>query len=191
DPTYRVSLDLFVRKQTFDEYHFQPHLAPSEVAASLRLAYLVGVAQNRPEVTKQAINFANQVTQYFKTNEYASFVNKFGVGRIADIIDELDRSAVDVLAHIMVDRTIPLQDRMTVWAGVDRVDPELRARVYDRARPVIERELENREIGTVLAIDQVLPAPVNLDAVRVLMEAERRAREVERPGIERDPLQRR
>ncbi len=160
------------------------------MAASLRLADLVGVAQNRPRVTRDAIRFANEVTQYFKKNEYAAFVNKFGVQRIGDIIGALERSAVDVLALLMVDRTIPLADRMTVWAGVDEVDPELRGRVYDRVKPVIEHELQTRQIGTVLGIDQVLPAPANLEMVRAIMEAERRTREAERP-VERDPLQRR
>ena len=91
---------------------------------------------------------------------------------------------------LMVDRTVPLEDRMTVWAGVDRVNPELRARIYDRIRPVIERELQTRQIGDVLPIDQVIPAPANLDVVRVLMEAERRAKEAG-PPVERDPLRRR
>ena len=190
DPSYRIPVDIFVRKQTFDEYQFQPHMAPSEVAASLRLAYLVGVAQNRPEVTQRAIGFAKEVTEYFKGNEYSNFVNKFGVQRIGDIIDRLERSAVDVLGFLMIDRTVPLLDRMTVWAGVDEVGPELRGRVYDRVKPVIEHELQTRQIGAVLSIDQVLPAPANLEVVRVIMEAERRARGAERP-VERDPLRRR
>ena len=190
NPTYRLPLDVFVRNETFDEYQYQPHIAPSDVFASLTQAFKVGVLQGRPEVTRNAINFANAVTEYFKDNEY-SFVNKFGVNRIGGIIGELEQIAAAVLGYVMIDRSIHLADRMAIWAGADEVDSDLRGRVYDRIRGPIEAELAARPIGQIYTVDQVIPPPPNLDLVRNLMELERQARQARAAEAERDPFRRR
>ena len=45
---YAIPLDIFVANETRGEYDRQPHLATSDVAASLRYGFRVGVGQNRP-----------------------------------------------------------------------------------------------------------------------------------------------
>ncbi len=80
NPDYSLPLDVFVWKQTLNEYEFQPHLAPSDVAASLRYGFVMGLGQDRPELLEQSKEFAKKVTEYFKGNEYNNYVNKFGRG---------------------------------------------------------------------------------------------------------------
>ncbi|MHC4416400.1 MAG: hypothetical protein ACYS0G_14085, partial [Planctomycetota bacterium] len=96
NPKYDVDLDVFVWREVEAEYEFQPHLAPSDVAASIRYAYRVGIGLNRPEVFEQAVTFANRITTHFRENKYNDFETKMGTGRLKDLIGQLENSAVTV-----------------------------------------------------------------------------------------------
>ncbi|UCD75137.1 MAG: hypothetical protein JSV91_15305, partial [Phycisphaerales bacterium] len=128
---YKIPLDVFVRNETREQYQSQPYLAPSDVMAALRHGYLAGIVHNRPDILQGAVRFADEVTEYFQNNEYFDFNSKFGTGRMRDLITQINESAVVVFAQLMIDRTIDIEDRLTLWAQVDRHIPDLRVRVYD------------------------------------------------------------
>lgn len=176
---YRWSqpLDVFVREEVRDQYQFQPHLAPSDVAASLRYGLRYGIGQNRPEVWEQAIHFARQVTDFFKGNDYYDYVNKFGRGRMSEIIGALENSAETALLQLMTDTTIPLEERLTVWRQIDEYEPQLRLRIYDWVRPSIEQQYNNHPMSTRFTLAQVFPTPRGIEAYRAQMARERAARE--------------
>jgi hypothetical protein len=188
---YKMPLDVWVWKETKDNYDQQPHLAPSEVAAGLRHGFIVGIGYNQPEVLRDAIQFADKVTEYFKGNRYFDFENKFGRGRMKELIAELERTAEAVLFSVMVDRSIPLEDRITIWNQVDQYIPSLRARVYDQLKPALAAELQSSVWSRKYGIDDVLSVPPDLEIVRVRMAEERRQREQELEEMgERDTIER-
>ena len=174
NPEWKLDLDVFVWLQTKEQYEFQPHLAPSDVAASLRYGYLQGLAQDRPKVLEDALEFAGKVTEFFQGNEYYDYENKFGRGRMSELISALEDSALVVFAQVMIDRSIPLPQRMTMWRKADSVTADLRGWSYDRIKPQIERELATSPFGQKLTVDDVIPAPPNLEAMRLrFAEAEK------------------
>jgi hypothetical protein len=169
---YRVPLERFVQKEVYDQYQFQPHLAPSDVAASFRYGLLYGLGQGDLELFRQAVEFADQVTTYFKNDEYNFYNTKFGEGRMRDIIKGVGDSAAIALALLMVDPSLRMEDRITVWSQVDRVDPELRARVYDEVRAPFEKQFATHFLSRRYTLDQALPQPPNLEQVRAKMAQE-------------------
>jgi len=166
NPEWSVPLEVFVRKETFDNYDAQPHLALSDVAASLRYGYLVGICRDRPEVLRDAINFANEVTDFFKGNRYYNFVNKFGVGRMKDLLGQLNDTAIIVFAQLMIDRSLPMPERMTLWSQVDKYLPGIRVRAYDIIAPTLAQELSTSPWGKRYTLAEVLPEPPGLDEYR-------------------------
>ncbi|MHC4968020.1 MAG: hypothetical protein ACYTF4_05315 [Planctomycetota bacterium] len=67
---YSQRLDDFVRKQLEGEIEMQPHIAPSEVAASLRSGFLLGYGgKPDPDIFRRSVEFANYVTEYFKRRD--------------------------------------------------------------------------------------------------------------------------
>lgn len=177
DPRWSQPLDVFVREEVRDQYQFQPHLAPSDVAASLRYGLRVGIGQNRPEVWEQAVHFASQVTEFFKRNEYYDFENKFGRGRMSEIIGALETSAETALLQLMTDTTIPLEERLTIWRQIDQYQPQLRLRVFDWIRPSIVQQFNSHPLSTKFALEQVFPTPPGIEAYRAHLAREREARE--------------
>jgi hypothetical protein len=188
---YRVPLEAFVRKEVFDQYQWQPHLAPSDVAASFRYGYLHGLGQGRPELFQEAVHFAAQVTEYFKGNQYNDFVTKWGEGRMKDIVKGVEDSAAVALALLMMDQSVRMEDRITVWSQVDKVDPELRARVYDDIRPQFENQFKTHFLSRKYTLAEALPEPPNLEAVRQKMAQEIAAWEKERQAAPDTAFQRR
>jgi hypothetical protein len=176
---WSLPLDVFVRDQVREQYEFQPHLAPSDVAASLRYGIRVGIGQNRPEVYEQALHFANQVTEFFKGNEYYDYVNKFGRGRMAEIIGQLEQSVEIAFLQLMTDPTITLEERLTIWRQIDQHEPQLRLRVYDYIRPSIEQQYNTNPLSQRFTLAQVFPTPRGIEAYRVRMAQERAAREAQ------------
>lgn len=206
NPKFSLPLDVFVYEETFDQYQAQPHLAPRDVAASLRHGFNVSLLHGRPEVLRDALRFAKQVTDWFKNNSWNDYETKFGEGRIKDIIGGLDASAEIIYLETITNPMIPLVDRMTMWRNTDRVEgevirsmpqllnrsmPLLRALVYDRAKPIIEQQLANNELVLRYTIDEVFPAPPGLDAARQFLiqrQQQRQLEEQERRA--RDPISR-
>ena len=163
---YKVPLDVWVSKETEGKYERVPAVAISDVTSALRYAYRVGIGQNKPELFKEALNFAHQVTREFKTNEYNNYVTKFGTGRIKDIIGSLESSAQITFEQLMLDPTIPIEERMAIWAGVDRLQQGLRPRVYDRIIPRLTAQYERHPLSNVRPFDAAFPQPPGLDAWR-------------------------
>lgn len=187
---WSLPLDAFVRDQIQDEYQYQPHLAPSEVAASLRYGIRIGIGQGRTEVYEQAVQFARQVTEYFKGNEYNNYVNKFGRGRMSEIIGQLEQSAEIAFLQVMTDTTIPLEERLTIWRQVANVQPELRLRVYDHIRPSIEQQFARHPLNQEFSLEQLFPEPPGIESYRLRMAREREAREQQREQRQPDAIDR-
>lgn len=192
DPRWRLPLDVFVRNEIRGEYSFQPHIAPSEVASALRYGMRVGVGQNRPDVWEQSLQFADWVTEYFKGNEYNNFVNKFGRGRMQELLGQLENSVEIAFLQLMTDPRITLEERLGIWRQMEQFNPEVRLRVYDHIRPAIQRQFNRNALSTRYSIDELFPPPAGLEAYREQMARERAAREEalreqrERQTIERN-----
>jgi hypothetical protein len=192
NPIYSMPLDVFVRDQVQAEYAFQPHLAPSEVAAALRRGIRVGVINDRQDVFEQSLIFAQRVTEYFKGNEYYEFVNKFGRGRMNELIQQLEGSLETAFEQLMRDPTVPLQERLTIWRQIDRFEPRLRVRVYDRVKPHIEQQFAMNPLAQRFELAQVFPQPPGIDAYRAQLARQRAEREQRlQEEREREAIQRR
>ncbi|MDP7008305.1 MAG: hypothetical protein QGI78_01900 [Phycisphaerales bacterium] len=175
--SYAIPLDVWVKNKTQGEYERQPLLAVSDVAASLRYAFRAGVAQKRPELYEDAITFAKQVTEFFKTNDFNNYTTKFGTGRIKDIVGALEDSAVLSFQQVMTDSTIPMEERIVIWAGIDSLEQGLRPRVYDRVMPIIQDQYLNHPMSQNTPITVAFPEPPHLDTWRKKLAQERASQE--------------
>ena len=98
------------------QIELQPHMGPSEVVASLRYAYRVGVGRDRRDVYDQAVLYARQIIELFRNNENWNFeVAKFGTGRMRDLMQQLPVMQREVFAQLMTDPTIQLQENSREW----------------------------------------------------------------------------
>ena len=175
---YSMPLDIFVSNETRGEYDRQPHLATSDVAASLRYGFRVGVGQNRPEVYKEAVKFARTVTDYYRNHKFIDYSTKLGSDRMKDILGELDQSAEIAFLQMMIDPTMPMEERITIWAQVDELEPQIRLRTYDKVESELRRQLSLHPLGRAIAMEEAFPEPPGLEAFRQQM-ALKRAREAE------------
>jgi hypothetical protein len=176
---FAVPLDVFVKNEIQGEYEFQPFLAPSEAVAGLRYGFRVGIGQDRPEVYRDAKAFVAAVIEYFKGNEYNNFVNKFGRQRMAELIGRLEDTEPIAFLQLMTDPTIRLQEKMTIWAKVDKEEPELRLRVYDQMAPILQQQFARHELSRKYEFNQLFPQPPGLEQYRLRMAQERARRERE------------
>jgi hypothetical protein len=167
-------LEQIVREETQEEYEFQPHIAPSEVGGALRHAFVNGLGQGRPELLEEARRFGRQVIEYFQGNEYNNFVNKFGRGRMKELVWQLEDMEKVVFAQVMVDRSLQLPYRFGIWARADEAEPDLRRFAYDRIKPALERELAASHYARQWTLDAVLPEPPGLEEYK-LREAQQLA----------------
>ncbi|MDG2291545.1 MAG: hypothetical protein P8L37_02720, partial [Phycisphaerales bacterium] len=187
---YNMPLDIFVANETRGEYDRQPHLAPSDVSAALRYGFRVGIGQGRPEVYREAIKFANEVTTYYKSHETVDYTTKLGSGRMRDIIGQLEQSAEIAFLQLMIDPAIPMEERMTIWAGVDEIEPQLRLRVYDKLSSTLREQLSLHPLSRSLSMAGAFPEPPGLDAWRQQIALERQlelqaAEAARKQGVER------
>ena len=174
---YVAPLDVFVRNATFGEYEMVPDVARTDVAAVLRRGFLEGYLLGRQKVLDQALAFARDLTEFFRTNRYTDFRTRMGDARLADMIGSLERSVQDVLVAIMRDPTLPLVERLTIY---NRLPEDQRAMVYDAARPQLEVDFAASPFAAGGAkFDAMYPEPPNMDAYRA------RQAEVERERAER------
>jgi hypothetical protein len=121
---------------------------------------------------KEALRFAQLVTTEFKTNEYNNYTTMFGTGRIKDIIGTLESSAQITFEQVMTDTTIPIEERIAIWGGVDSLEPQLRPRVYDRIADRLQSQYTKNPLSRIRSFDQAFPEPPGLDAWRRRMAAE-------------------
>ena len=175
---YKLPLDVWARDQAKGEYERLPAIAISDVTSALRYAFRVGIGQNRPELFKEALKFASQVTTEFKTNEYNNYTTKFGTGRIRDLIGVLESSAQITFEQLMTDPTVTLEERMAIWAGVDKLEQGLRPRVYDRIAATLETQYSKHPLSQVRDFAQAFPKPPGLEAWRQHM-ANKAAKELQ------------
>jgi hypothetical protein len=93
----------------------------------------------------------------------------------------------------MIDRSVPFNERRTIWAQVDKYIPELRLESYDLLQPQLERELSSTPWGRRYTLAQAFPEPPGMEAYRAMMqqrlqeeerlrEEQRRRDEMERAG---------
>ncbi len=176
---YSMPLDDFVQRVTFGEYEMQPEVARSDVYSVLERGFREGLLLDNEKVLEEALTFARDLTRFFREVRYNDFVNKFGEGRMKDLIGQLDESIPAVLTKVLLDNSQPLLDRLVIYR---KAPEDVRALVYDRVRPVLEAEFAaSRLAATGLAFQQALPEPPGIvEARRRLAEmAARRAREAE------------
>lgn len=177
---FAVPLDVFVKKEVEGEYEFQPFLAPNDAVSALRYAFRVGIGQDRPEVYKDAKVFVKGVIDYFQGNKYNDFLNKFGRARMGELIGRLEETEPIAFLQLMTDPTIQLQEKMTIWAKVDKEEPELRLKVYDRMAPILERQFARHELSQKYTFNQLFPQPPGLEQYRRQLALERARLEAER-----------
>lgn len=171
---YKRPLDVVVNEVTFGEYENQPEVARSDVYAALQQGFRRGILLQQPQVLQDALKFAAQVTQYFKTTKYADFVTKFGDARLGALIGNLDASVRDVLEAIMLDQSTPLIERLFIYNGLD--EPQ-RLAIHDRVRPTLEAEFLADPIAGALKFAQAFPEPPGIEAYRAQQAAEAAKRE--------------
>ncbi|MCH2138732.1 MAG: hypothetical protein MK074_06750 [Phycisphaerales bacterium] len=181
NPAYSMPLDVFVREIGRDEYDRQPYVALSDVIGGLRYAFRVGVGQNRPEIYEEAIAFANDVTEFFRTHEFMDFETKMGTGRMRDLVSQIGQSAELAFLQLMTDPSVPIEERATIWAQVDDMEPQIRMRTYDRIRPWLDREISSGPLRGRIAVDQLLPEPPGMEAWRA-QQAAQAVREAQEDG---------
>ena len=170
---YAMPLDVFVEEETRGEYLSNPAVAPSEVIAGLRYGIRVGIGQDRPEVYRESVKFARKVTDLFRSSEMYGYTNKFGRGRLMELVSRLERSVEDAFLQVIIDPTLSLEERATIWRNVDRMEPQLRARVYDKVVGQLQLQLSRSIYGNQYRVADLFPAPPNLEEVRQMIAAER------------------
>ncbi len=193
---YKLPLDVFVKNHTYDLYQQQPHLAPRDIWASLTYGYRMGFLYNQPQVLIDAIAFANEVTTWYRENHWNDFVSKFGTGRMKDIVADLEDSAEFAYLLLLSSPSMPMEDRMKIWANTDKVEaevnkrpPVLRAMVYDQMIPTLRQQFANHELGKTMTAEQAFPAPPGLDNARqVLLERKNRREKEQQAETAREQI---
>lgn len=199
NPKYAVSVEQFVREELQGEIELQPHIAPSEVYASLRNGFLLGVARNDEERYKEAVQYSSFVIRTYK--DAHDYTTKMGTERMAGMMQDLPTAKRIVFAQLMTDPSIRIREKKTIWDNIDRfeqqsmpgLDPrsqqlQLRARTYDMIAPRLERQFATHELSNRYSFDEFFPPPPNLDAVRRQMAEEFR-RQQERRQTDEKALQ--
>ncbi len=187
---YNIPLDVFVANETRGEYERQPHLAPSDVSAALRYGYRVGVGQSRPEVYKEALRFAKEVTEFYKSHETINYTTKLGTGRMKDIIGQLEQSAEIAFLQLMVDPGIPMEERMTIWSSVDELEPQMRVRTFDKLSQTLQQQMGLHPLGRSITFAEAFPEPPGMQAWRQQLALQRQrekaaAEAARKEGVER------
>ncbi|MSR68779.1 MAG: hypothetical protein EXS17_00290 [Phycisphaerales bacterium] len=175
---YEAPLATFVHNVTFNEYNGSPDVARSDVYAALERGFREGLLFERPQVLKEALEFAKGLTTYFQENQYTDFVNKFGERRMADLIGSLRTSVQDVFANVVMDSSQPLMDRLTIY---NRAGESERRMIHDQVKGVLEAEYSLDPLSNVVPFTQLFPEPPDMDAYRQFQAAEavRRGAEAE------------
>jgi len=141
---YRRPLDVFVQETTKGEYEFVPDTAATDVYSALRGGYLQAYLLGKPEKLKAAREFAGGVIEFFKSTHYFNYVNKFGEGRMKDLIADLDSTEERVVIALMRDTSIALLDRLTLY---NRAPEAVRRLAYDDVKDEIREQVFVSPIG--------------------------------------------
>lgn len=173
---YERPLDVFVEEITYGEYAQQPEVARSEVYSALERGFREGLLLGRRDVLDRAIKFADDVTRFFRTQQNTDFVNKFGERRLGDLLGTLSTSVREVFRRLLLDGTIPLVDRLTMF---NRAGERERRMVYDDVTAAIRAEFEMSPLSRTLVFEQVFPEPPGMEEYRQ-QQALQRQRDAER-----------
>jgi len=141
---YTRPLDVFVQETTRGEYEYVPDTAATDVYAALRQGFIQGFLMGRPEKLKSAREFAAGVIEFFKSTHYFNFVNKFGEGRMKDLIADMETTEERVFIALMRDTSISLFDRLQLFA---RATEDLRRYAYDDVKEQIRDEFMASPFG--------------------------------------------
>jgi hypothetical protein len=188
---YKVDLEVFVQKELKGEIEFQPHIAPSEAYAALRYGFRLGVGLDDKDTYDEAIEYVNGIIDFFKGNEYNDYVTRFGTGRMAAIMADLEITRQRTFLQLMTDPTISVTEKATIWANIDRFEPTLRVEVYDLMMRSLPQQFARHELSEDRAFDEVFPEPPGLDEFRAhieqlrLQEEQRLAEQQQRDDIAR------
>lgn len=162
--TYAVPIDDFVRNVTYGEYEMQPEVARSDVYSVLERGFREGLLLDDEKVLTEALDFARGLTSYFREARFNDFVNKFGEGRMKELLGELDDSIPAVLTKVLLDTSQPLLDRLIIFR---KAPDDLRALVYDKVRGPLEDEFKRgRLANSNLVFANLAPEPAGLEQVR-------------------------
>jgi hypothetical protein len=184
---YSVPIEKFVKDQATGEYEMQPEVARSDVYAALRRGFREGLLLGRPEVLEDAVKFAGDLTRFFKETEYNNYTNKFGEGRIKDLIGDMETSVRDIFRAVLLDRTLPLVDRLTIY---NRAPDDQRRMAYDAVRPEIFAEFEGTYLAQAFPFDQAFPEPPGMEAYRRSQAAAAQAEKARRESLEVEAVER-
>ena len=160
-----MPIDEVVRQQSMGEYDMQPEVARSDVYSALRRGFREGLLLDRPEVLEDAVQYAADLTEYFKTTEYNDYTNRFGVGRIKDLIGNLETSVRDIFRNVLLDRSLPLIDRLTIYA---KAGEEQKRMAYDWVKEELRGEFELTPLGQAVPFDRAFPEPPGMEEYRRL-----------------------
>jgi hypothetical protein len=162
---YAQPLDQFVKEVTYGEYDMQPEVARSDVYAALERGFREGLLLDNEQVMKEALDFARDLTRYFRESRYNDFVNRFGEGRMKDLLGELDQSVPAVFSRILIDTSQPLLDRLIIFR---KAPDDIRALVYDDVKPLLEQEFQRSQLASSARLDfkNMAPEPAGIEEVR-------------------------
>ncbi len=145
---YKRPIEVFVKETTEGEYEYTPDTARTDAFMALRNGFIQAYLREQPKRLQAARNFAAGVIEFFKSTHYFNFVNKFGEGRMKDLLGDLDRTEEDVFSALIRDTALSLMDRLTIY---NRAPEPVRRFAYDDAKVQIRNELAASPIGMDIA----------------------------------------
>ena len=96
------------------------------------------------------------------------------VGSMAwrDLVAQLGESAELAFIQLMTDVSVPLEERATIWAQVDDMEPLVRLRTWDRIRPWLAREIDGGPLRGRVKVSEAFPEPPGIEAWRARLAQE-------------------
>ena len=111
-----------------------------------------------------------------------------GSARLGDLIGQLENSVPTVLAQLMTDTTVPMDQRLLVWL---RAPNQFKVQVYDSIYEILRRQLEAHPLGQRLPMDKAFPPPPGLDEYRQRKAKEEAEKKEPAENIPRSDVERR
>ncbi|MBM4113405.1 MAG: hypothetical protein FJ253_08570 [Phycisphaerae bacterium] len=165
---YQRPIEVFVKEITEGEYEYVPDTAATDIYMALRNGFLQAYLRENPKRLEAARNFAAGIIEFFKTTHYFNFVNKFGEGRMKDLIADLDMTEERVFIALMKDTSLPLIDRLMMY---NRAPEPVRRLAYDDAKEQLRGEVATSPIGADIIARTQLQGRPEEDAEKQLDQA--------------------
>ncbi len=175
---YQKPLEDFVREQLYGEFEMQPEVVRSDVYAALERGFREGLLLDNQKLLEDSLEYARDLTRFFRESSTNDFVTKFGEGRMKDLLGSLEDSIPAVFTRILLDNSQPMLDRLVIYR---KAPDDLKLVVYDRVRANLEREYaSNRLQQTGMSFAQAFPEPPGLAEFRAQQAEAAKAREAEK-----------